>query len=388
MAITDEAILSLTREIIECPTPNPPGDEGKLVEILVDRLRASPVEFSIDVQEVYPGRPNLVARAGDSTGASLLLTGHMDTVPADAEEWTGDPFTLRREGDEIIGRGTSDMNCSLAAAVLAAEDYLTSEDMRGEIVLGFVVDEERGGHGTQAMVADGIKADAAILGEPTNLDIGVAHKGAVRYGLTVRGRNAHSGRPDEGVNAIEKMRRVLAALEEFDDELRTYQHEKLTSGSTLTVTEIEGGLARNIVPSKVTATVDWRFLPGMPTDSEWYDQKLREALADVTYGGTPVEVEYNRREFGRTVETAQDEPVVEAVRQATQSLGLDADRVGFNAGTDARYLVHDAGIPTVLFGPGDIREDAHTVDESIRVADLATTAETYRSAIERFFDRE
>lgn len=383
--ITEEAVVELTRDIIECPTPNPPGDEGALVDVLLDRLKESPVDFDIETNEVKPGRPNLIASAGDPDGKRLLLTGHMDTVPAEAEDWSGDPFELRREGDRLIGRGTSDMKASLAAALIAAEDYLSTSDPQGEVVLGFVVDEERGGHGSQAMIDNGMEADAAILGEPTNVDVGIAHKGAVRYDLTVRGRNAHSGRPDRGVNAIEKIRRVVERLEELDEEVRDYQHDLLSPGSTVTVTQIEGGLAPNVVPAKATITVDWRFLPNMPTDPEWYDTKIRDALSDLALDGDPIEVEYDRWEFGHAVETPADEPIVKAVQNAARDVGLDGDLVGFNAGTDARYLVHDGGIPTVLFGPGHIEDDAHTIDEAIRVSDLVATARTYHRTIERFF---
>ncbi|WP_436348540.1 M20 family metallopeptidase [Natronorubrum sp. FCH18a] len=383
--LSESTVVELASELVGRPTPNPPGDEGLLVEYLIERLEASPVTFDLETVEVKPNRPNLVARAGDPAAGTLLLTGHMDTVPANAEDWETDPYELSRTGDDLIGRGTADMNCALAAKILAVESYLDDDGSTGEIVLAFTIDEERGGSGTQALVDGGVDADGAILGEPTDMNVGIAHKGAARYELTVYGKNSHSGRPDKGINAIVKLQRVLERLEALDEEMREIRHELLTPGSSVNVTEISGGLAPNVIPGKASVTVDWRFLPGMSTDAEWYDQRLETALEGLTYDGNPIDVEINRWDFGRAVESPPDSAVVTAVREAARAEGFPADLIGFNAGTDARYLVHDANIPTVLFGPGHIEDDAHTVDESIDVNDLVGTARTYRRAIELFF---
>ena len=384
--ISAESVVALSAEIIGRPTPNPPGNEAELVTSLVERLESSPVEFEIETTEVKPNRPNLVARAGDPAEGTLLLTGHMDTVPANADDWEHDPYELHRDGDRIVGRGTSDMKCSLAAKILAAESYLLGDDPSGEVVLAFAIDEERGGSGTQALVEAGIEADGAILGEPTDLNVGIAHKGAARYEITVRGKNAHSGRPDKGVNAILKIQRVIARLEAFDQEMREVRHERLTPGSSVNVTEVSGGLAPNVIPAVASVTVDWRFLPGMSTDPTWYDEQLERVLSDLTLDGEPIDVEINRWDFGRAVESSTDAPVVDAVQRAAQEVGCPGEYIGFNAGTDARYLVHDANIPTAIFGPGHIERDAHTVNESIRVDDLVATARTYERAIELFFE--
>ncbi|MFB6160712.1 MAG: M20 family metallopeptidase [Haloferacaceae archaeon] len=381
--ITADDVLPLCRDLVERPTPNPPGNEREVVERLEARLESSPVEFAIERRAVTPGRPNLVARTGDPDHGSVLLTGHTDTVPANADDWTDDPFTLRRDGDRIVGRGTADMKGALAAKVVAAEAFLTDADDPGEVVLGFVVDEESGGTGTQELVASGLDVDAAILGEGTDLGVGVAHKGSVRYHLTVRGRSSHSGRPDRGVSAIRKVRRVLEALEAFDAELRSETHELLPPGGSLTVTEIEGGIAPNVVPEEVTVTLDWRFLPGFEAPPEAFDERLRDALAGVTMDGQPVEFDLDRWNYKPAVEVSGESTVVTAVAEAARESGLSGDRVGFPAGTDAAYLVNDADVPTVLFGPGSIEEDAHTVDESVRVDDLVTTARVYRRALDR-----
>lgn len=384
--LSEPAVVELASELVGRPTPNPPGNEDGLVEFLTERLKSLPVAFGIKTREVKPNRSSLIARAGDPAAGTLLLTGHMDTVPATPEDWETDPYDFHRKGNELIGRGTSDMKCSLAAKLLAAESYLAGSDQTGEIILAFTVDEERGGAGTQALVANGIEADGAILGEPTDMNVGVAHKGAARYELTVRGENAHSGRPDKGTNAIAKTKRVLDRIEALDEEIRDVRHDLLTPGSSVSVTEISGGLAPNVIPAEVSITIDWRFLPGMPTEAAAYDQRLEEALDGLTFDGDPIDVEIDRWDFGRAVESPTDSDIVTAVRAAVREEGISDELVGFNAGTDARYLIHDADIPTVLFGPGHIERDAHTVNESISVDDLVATIRTYSRAIELFFD--
>lgn len=379
--MTDD-IVALTGELVARESENPPGNEREVAEYLQARLESSPVPFEVETDEVEAGRPNVVASAGDPAKGSVLLTGHMDVVPANTADWTSDPFDLREQNGRVVGRGTSDMKGALAAKVLAAEAYVETTDDPGEVILAFVVDEEDAGTGTRALVGGGIDADAAILGEPTELDICVAQKGCVRYEVSVRGESGHSGRPDEAINAITGLRRILDRIEALDERLRAETAHDLLASETVTVTEIGGGIAPNVVPDAATATVDWRFHPG-PTEPDPFDHRLRETVADVIVDGDPVDVEAERTVFARAAEIPADHELVRTVLDAADAAGVSADAVGFDAATDARFLVHDAEIPTVLFGPGSIEGDAHTVDESVRIADLEATIDTYRGALER-----
>lgn len=380
--MSESEAVALTRELVDRVSENPPGNELAVATYLQERLVDSPVPFEIEFYDVEPNRPNVVARAGDSAKGTVLLAGHMDVVPADADAWSGDPYELRERDGRIVGRGTSDMKAALAAKLLATERYYEATDNPGEVVLGFVVDEEANGAGTNALVKRSLEADAAIVGEPTELNVCVAQKGVARYEVTVRGESGHSGRPDDAVNAIVGMRRVLERIEALDDRLREETAHEYLAPETVTVTEIEGGIAPNVVPDRATATIDWRFLPGT-TSPDPFDRRLREAVEDAILADNPVDIRLERTVFARAAEVPADHNLVRTVIGATESVGIPADPVGFNAATDARFLIHDAGIPTVLFGPGSIDRDAHTVDESIRVADLETTVETYRAALDR-----
>ncbi|WP_101295827.1 M20 family metallopeptidase [Halegenticoccus soli] len=384
--IDEESLVKLTGDLVGRRSENPPGEEAAVADFLAERLEASPVPFAVETYDAVDGRPNVVARAGDSARGTVLLTGHTDVVPADPDEWSGDPYRLRREGDRVVGRGIADMKGALAAKILAAESYLASADAPGEVVLGFVVDEEWGGRGTRALVARGVDADYAVIGEPTDLQVCVAQKGVARYRITVRGRSAHSGRPDAGRNAIEGMSRVLTRLEEFDGRLREETSHRLLDPETGTVTEISGGSAPNVVPDRATVTFDWRFLPGAGETAEPFDERLHDALDTVELDGQPIACEVERIVFARAAELAPDHDLVEATVTAAADVGVDSAPVGFNAATDARFLIHDAGVPTVLFGPGSIERDAHTVDESVRTADVVDCARAYERLLTLLFD--
>jgi acetylornithine deacetylase/succinyl-diaminopimelate desuccinylase family protein len=385
MTVSEDDLVALTGELVNRESENPPGNEAAVAAYLVERLESAPVDFEIEVRDVEPDRPNVVARAGDPAGGTLLLTGHTDVVPADPADWSSPPYELTRRDGRVVGRGTSDMKGALAAKLAATEEYLGSGG-EGEVVLAFVVGEEAGGLGSAALVEDGIDADGAIVGEPTDLQVGVAEKGVARYRVHTGGRAAHSGRPDQGVSALDRMRVVLDRIDDLNERIGQHHHDLLTD-ETATVTEIEGGLAPNIVPDAVEITLDWRTLPGRDLTSETFDAELEAALADLAMDGQPFEAEVEPISFGRASETDPDSPLVEATLAGAAEAGVDAELVGFNAITDARYFRLDADIPTVLFGPGTIEDDAHTVDESIDVADLVATARTYRATMEQFLGR-
>jgi len=376
--ITRSALVELTADLVSYPSINPPGNEGEIGAYVVDWLESSAIPFEIDVQELEPGRSNVVARAGDPEKGSLLLTGHMDVVSANADQWTGDPFELRRDDTRIVGRGVTDMKGALAAKLLAAESYIATEDS-GEVVIAFVVGEETTGFGTKALVESGLNVDAALLGEPSDLQPSIAQKGTVRYDVTVRGRSCHSGRPDKGINAIEGARHVLDNLHAFDQEIRRFENPLLSPGS-VSVTEIKGGSSHNVIPDTVTLTVDCRILPGSGETPASFDRKMGRWISGAFEEGS---VEYDRWSFSPPAETSPDESVVDAVLSAATDVGHDCELTGFNATTDARHFIHD-GVPAVVVGPGSIESDAHTVDESVAVGDLVTTAQIYRQTLERF----
>lgn len=374
-----EQVVDLATELISRPSENPPGDEDTVARWLESRLIDSPTDFDVNTAEILPERPNVVARAGDPDCGRVLLLGHLDVVPADADTWIEDPYDPTVRDDRLYGRGSADMKGAIAAMVVAAERYLDRADEPGEVVLAFVVDEEHGGAGAQALVEAGVDADGAIIGEPTDMNVCTAIKGVARYEVTLHGESCHSGQPDEGVDAIRGLSALLDRIATLDDKLKATSHEVLAH-EDVTVTEVAGGVAPNVVADRATATIDWRFLPGT-TEPEPFDERVCDALDGISADSTPIGVDLERTVFARAGETDADHPLVSTVIETAQAEGIPADLVGFNAATDARFLIHDANLPTVHFGPGSITEDAHTVDESVSIASLATTVAVYERAL-------
>lgn len=383
MSIVDaEGLEDLVRNLVEIPSENPPGNESEVASFLADRLAKSSVDFTVEMIPVEDDRSNVVARAGNPDGGTLLLTGHTDVVPADPANWSGDPYRLRREGGRLVGRGTSDMKGALAAKIIATEAYFKAGGT-GEVILAFVVGEENGGIGSTALVESGIDADGAIIGEPTDMTAAVAEKGVARFTITVTGENAHSGSPGSGVDAVDGMRAALDEIERLEADARERSHPHLAP-ETITVTEIEGGLAPNVVADRVTATVDWRFLPTAGNDREFFKRAVCDRVVAAT-ADAPYSVDVEWFSFGRASETPADSSIVETVRTAAMEVRGEAPLGGLNAITDARHLRLDADVPTVVYGPGSIEDDAHTVDESVDRNDLLDTAQVYRKAVEDFF---
>ena len=380
--IDGDELTALVRELVEIPSENPPGNEGPVAEFLAERLAASPVDFDVTLEPVEGDRANVIARAGDPDVGTLLLTGHVDVVPADADDWKGDPYELREENGRLVGRGTSDMKGALAAKVLAAEAYVEG-DGSGEVILAFVVGEENGGIGSEHLVESGMDADGAIVGEPTDMTVAVAEKGVARFTITTSGENSHSGSPQSGVDAVDGMRAVLDEIERLEADVSDRSHPHLEP-ETITVTEIAGGLAPNVVADEVSATVDWRFLPTSGNDREAFERAVRERVAAAT-ADTPYEAEVEWFSFGRASETPGDHPLVETVRAAATDVRGAGTLGGLNAITDARFLRLDADVPTVVYGPGSIEDDAHTVDESVDRGDLLDAATVYYESIRSFF---
>lgn len=382
----EESLVSLTKELVDRPSENPPGDEEAVAVFIEEYLSASAVPFDVELTYLEPGRPNIIARVGDPADGSILFTGHLDVVPADASGWATPPFDLQVEDGRLVGRGVSDMKGAVAAMIRAVEQYWSTEQPTGEMTLAFVMGEETGGIGSEALVSDGIEADLAILGEPTDLSICIAQKGVLRYTVSIEGTSSHASVPDQGANAITGIRNVIDAIERFDTEKRGSATHELLSPERVTPTVIEGGTKSNVVPRQATLHLDWRILPGARTVDE-YDRDLARVLEE-SVAGTPFSVTWNRYRFIEGLEIPRSSPVVRLVSAAADDVGVPATYSGFNAATDARYFIQTADIPTVLFGPGSIERDAHTVNESIRIDDLETAHAVYYRTLHRFFTED
>ncbi len=358
-------VVELTQELVRTRTVNPPGDEEKAASLLAARLEAAGLE--VTSHELAPGRTSLVARTRTrGERPALCLTGHLDTVPLGRADWSRDAFAAEIDGDRLYGRGTSDMKGGTAAIVVAAERVAALGEGAAGLELVLCAGEETGCEGALALAqASGAlgQAGALLVAEPTTNHPCVAHKGVVWADAVARGKTAHGSMPHLGENAIYKLARAVARLEDF--ELEADEHP-LLGRPTVSLGTMAGGLNINSVPDYATAGIDVRTVPGM--SGEGVLAALAVRLGD--------EVELEPRVVLDAIDT---DPADRWVQEVFEVMGPLIDETpeprGLAYFTDAAALAPAYGRPpTIICGPGDA-EQAHRTDESCSVAALEASAE-------------
>lgn len=376
-ALREDELIALLAALVQSPSCS--GEEAPAVE----RLAAWLDEHGLAprLEEAAPGRPNLHCQIGSGGGPVLLLTGHSDTVPI-GEGWTRDPFGAEIEGGRLYGRGACDMKAGLAGMAVAMtilKDAMNSPGRgslgAGTVIFAACVDEEVSGIGTCAAIRAGLKADGAVIGEPTDLQPIRACKGNCYFEVEVTGRAAHAGAPHLGANAIYGAMEAIRASRIHNAEIAHHRHNLLGSPS-LSVGTIQGGFTVSAVPDKCSFWVDRRLLPqetGAGALAAYSDSLRRHGEA---VEGTH-RSEWLRMELPPS-EVQEDHPMVRALVRAAAASGVSPQPVGgWSAASDGGYLMRDAGIPTVLFGPGSITNQAHRPDEYVPIEEVILAARTY-----------
>jgi len=281
------------------------------------------------------------------------------------------PFEPRLADGRLYGRGSYDMKGSLAACMLATVGA-KRRGLRGDVILTAVADEEFASVGTEAVAAT-VRADAAIVTEPTELQLAVAHRGFVHLEVEVHGRAAHGSRPHLGIDAIAKMGRVLVGIEELDRRLRANPtHPHVGSGS-VHASLIEGGQEFSSYPARCLLQAERRTIPG--ETAELAEEELREIVARAGAGDPDFSADLRAPISREPFEVAEDAEIVQVVRRnAAAVLGAEPELVGVSFWADSALLAA-AGIPTVLFGP--LGEGAHAEVEWVDVASLERCVEIY-----------
>jgi acetylornithine deacetylase len=362
---TDPAI-TLLRDLVAIDSVNPtlvPGARGEaeIARRLADELRG--LGLAVDITEVAPGRPNVVGvLEGRSSGRSLMLCGHTDTVGVAGMP---KPFDPEIRNGKLFGRGSQDMKGGVAAMVGAARALVESGGLdRGRLVIAAVADEEHSSLGADALVRTW-RTDAAVVTEPTSLDAAVAHKGFQWIVVETRGRAAHGSRPRDGRDAIMRMGRVLSRLERLEQRLRSGRSHDLLGNASLHASIIEGGQELSSYPARASLQFERRTLPGEAADVAHTEtlailDELRaedrefEGDAQLVFGREPYEID-------------PSSPLPDALIKAATSVGCTTNRVGMTFWTDAAIL-GAAGVPSVLFGPGGA--GLHSTEEYVLLADV------------------
>lgn len=372
MSVTRGDAVALTSELVRVDSRNPslvPGapGESRVAELLADTLSAWGGRVSL--QQVADGRANVVARFGRPGGRSLLFNGHLDVVGT--EGMAHDAWSAETRGGRMYGRGSSDMKAGIAAMCAAAAR--AAERLHGEVIVAAVIDEEYASIGTRALVDSGIRADAAIVTEPTRLAIMPAHKGFAWFEIETHGRAAHGSRWELGVDAIGLMGRVLTELGRHNDHELAGRSHPLLGRASMHASTIEGGVGMSTYPEHCLLRVERRTLPGeSPTSvNDEIIACCRRALGD---SGFNVKLFLS----APPSDVAVDAPVVRALEQACRDSGVQPMIEGMSAWTDAA-LLNDAGIPAVCFGPGDISL-AHAAEEFVEISEIERAADV----LERF----
>ncbi len=339
------------------PARHPHAGEGRVAEFLASV--AADAGLEVDFLKALPHRPILLASLLPKSKPlqRILLAPHLDTVNVAAES----QFTPRKKSGRLYGRGACDTKGSVAAmmSALCALARSKHRPQKTEVVFAGLIDEENEQRGSRALIAGGFKADLAIVGEPTRLQVVTAHKGSLWLRLETRGKAAHGASPHLGDNAVHTMARVVDWLEtDYAVRLRRHRHP-LLGHATVSVGTICGGSQPNIVPDRCVISVDRRTLPG-----ETEAGMCREISALLKQEKLSVKVTGQKLAPCVPLETDAKLPLV---RQFLASMGQSRP-VGVNFFCDAAVLGH-GGIPSVVFGPGDIAQ-AHTADEWISLASL------------------
>jgi len=355
----DADVVELTSRLVAIDSVNPvlvPGaaGEGEIARFVAEWARAAGLEA--DVLEDTPGRPSVVVRArGRGGGRGLMLCAHLDTVGV---EGMAAPHAPRVEGDRLHGRGAYDMKAGLASALLACRE-LAAEDLAGDVIVAAVADEEHASLGVQEVLAS-VRADAAIVTEPTELELVVAHKGFVWVEIEVTGRAAHGSRPHLGVDAIAGAGPILTALGALDGALAERTHPLLGRGS-VHASLIEGGAEMSSYPARCVIGLERRTLPGETArDVEAEVEALLAAAApELGVGQRTLLV---REPF----EADPEAEIVRTVRAAAaEVLPAPPPIAGASYWADAAFIAA-AGIPTVMFGASG--EGAHAAEEWVSIA--------------------
>jgi acetylornithine deacetylase/succinyl-diaminopimelate desuccinylase-like protein len=378
--------VEILKQLVAIPSVNPMGRDVAGPEYLETRLSGHLVNFfqrlGVECQriEVLPGRANVVARL-DRPGATVtvLLDAHQDTVPV--EGMIIDPFDPIVKDGRLYGRGACDVKGGMAAILGAFARLAADRPKRApNVVVSCTCDEESTAQGAKALArlwSDPANSGAllstapnvAVIAEPTDLNVIVAHRGAVRWKLRTRGRACHSSRPQEGVNAIYKMAEVLMSLERYADELpRMVAPHPLCGTPTISVGRISGGISVNTVPDECLIEIDRRVIPGEDPQAviPHVTTYLRERL-DVDFEMLPPWLD------GATLSDKNNGPWADRIMKHITSVAGPRQKQGAWYGTNASRIAA-TGVPAIVFGPGSINQ-AHTVDEWIDINELRQASE-------------
>lgn len=373
--LSRQAISDLLKELVRIPSVNPTlapeegHNEQQLADFCGEWLTNHRVEARLE--EVEPGRPNVIGEAGLVDGPALVLCAHLDTVGTSG--MTIPPFEPKVAGDRLYGRGSYDMKGGVAA-IMAAAAELAATDLPGRLLLALVSDEEYSSIGAEAF-AERFEADGCIIAEPTQGELVLAHKGFLWAEIRTKGKAAHGSRWDLGISAVGKMGPVIVSLESHDRLVLRERIHDLVGPASLHPAMVNGGVGLSTYASDCTLKVERRTLPG--EERQAVEKELLDVVAD---SGQLADTDCF---FYRSpMECDPDAAIARSVRQAILEItGAQPAETGVGYWTDGG-IFSDAGIPTVLYGPSG--EGAHADEEWVDIESVVTCARVLVNAARHF----
>ena len=379
--VTEDEVVELTRELVAIPSHwEVPGQEVEIVSALQKYFEKQGLEY--ELQPVEGDRHNIIARIpGKGGGKSLALNGHLDTVPP--YDMTVEPYGSSLENGKIYGRGTNDMKGPVAAMIMTLLAYKRSGlKLKGDLYFTGVLAEETNSDGSEALIESGFKTDGAIVGEPSNREYAIGHRGLEWLEFEISGKSAHGGIPEAGVNAIVKAARFINRVEQkVVPRLKDLQHPYM-GPSVMNFGRIEGGKQPSTVADRCIIQLDRRYTPQekLADVLKEYEQILIEmAEEDPDFKGTMHRMESNlMKKYDHVpMETAPDDPLVDCVKETLELITSEAPRLTTRRGwTDAAILNFYGKIATVVYGPGDISR-SHSPAEYITANELFEGFQAY-----------
>ena len=387
VSVDGDYVVGLAQELIRIPAENPPGDCSDMAERILAELKAIGVG-DITTYEYESGMPNFIIRTGDGgPGGHFVIGGHMDTVPVHPEEvdaWEVPPFSGELINGEIWGRGAADMKGALASTIGALKALKDEKiSLNGTLTWVLLSDGEKGDYyGAQSLVNNGVfrelGGDMVLYTESTGNNIIRSFKGRVFFEVKVRGRSVHVSVPEKGVNAIEKMARIIDAFKA--ERIAPPPHPFLGPG-TLAFSTINGGSAVNVVGGRCSATFDVRMLPGQT--SAGVKEKLEGILAELAADDPEFEASVEIMPSGarEVTEIAESEPVVQLMERVVPAVrGTPNEFLPGIESPGALRLFIENGIPGVFFGPGEFISEAHLPNERVPAQNLVDAAGMFATA--------
>ncbi len=380
--INRKALVGLMQTLVRINSVNPVLSSHGVGEADICRYIGSYLKklgLKVRYQEIQKDRVNVIGiLEGTGSGPTLMLNGHTDTVSV--ENMTVDPFDARIADGKLYGRGALDMKAGIAAQIGAIQSLIESGiQLKGDVVLALVADEEYASIGTEAVVAE-YQADAAIICEPTDLNIVIAHKGFAWIKIDIIGRAAHGSLPHRGIDAIVKAGHLLTAIEKYAQNELTRKTHPLLGSPSIHASLIRGGTELSTYPDYCKVELERRNLPG--EDRQMVTQEMQQLLQGLHARDDQFKADVDVFFFRPAFEISRDQPIVQSIRTAFESTCNRTPAFeGMWAWLDSAILAQ-AGIPAVIFGPSGDGE--HAAIEYVDVESVITTAKVLVQTIMDF----